>query len=210
LNSTRFASGLLLLALLAASGVAAAVLPWMSLEEITGGAEVIVLGTVESAQSAWSADGRMIVTRTTVSVETSLKGSPRDKVIVETPGGRVGDQTMIASGAPVFRPGERVVLFLEPAGERRPDTASGSRTRQAPGVASLHAVVGWNLGRMSVRRDPRTGRDLVEDRTSGSFYLDRQGRPVGPERAGKGPAELRQFLREVERLVAAGAAGGAP
>jgi hypothetical protein len=208
LNSIKFASVLLLLALWPAAAATAAVLSWMSLEEITGAAEVIVLGTVESAESAWSADGRIIVTRTTVSVESSLKGGPRDKVIVETPGGRVGDQTMIASGAPVFRPGERVVLFLEPAGERRPGAGNGSGTRQEPGEASLHAVVGWNLGRMSVRRDPRTGRDLVEDRTSGSLYLDRQGRPVGQERAGKGPVELRQLLREVETLVTAGPVGG--
>jgi hypothetical protein len=164
----------------------------MSLEEITGRAEVIVLGMVESAEGAWSEDGRIIVTRSTVSVERALKGGPRAQVIVETPGGRVGDQTLIASGAPVFRAGDRVVLFLEPAGAAD------------PGAAARHAVVGWNLGKMSVRREPRSGRDLVEDRTAGSLYLDRQGRPVGPERSGKGPAELKQFLGEVERLVAAG------
>lgn len=187
-------------ALLVSALAGAAVLPWMSLEEIAGRADVIVLGTVESAESAWSEDGRIIVTRATVSVERALKGGPRLRVVVETPGGRVGDQTMIASGAPVFRAGERLVLFLEPAGAAGADAAGGG--------AGPRAVVGWNLGRMIVRRDPRTGRDLVEDRTSGSLYLDRQGRPVGPERSGKGPAELRQFLGEIERLVAAGPGRG--
>lgn len=191
MNPFKFAWAVLL-SLVAAATAGAAVLPWMSLEEITGRAEVIVLGMVESAEGAWSEDGRIIVTRSTVSVERALKGGPRAQVIVETPGGRVGDQAMIASGAPVFRAGDRVVLFLEPAGAAD------------PGAAPRHAVVGWNLGRMIVRHDPRTGRDLVEDRTSGSLYLDRQGRPVGPERIGKGPAELKQFLGEVERLVAAG------
>ncbi len=61
---------------------------------------------------------------------------------------------------------------------------------------------------MSVRRDPLTGRDRVEDRTAGSLYLDPQGRPVGPERTGKGPAELGPFLQEVERLIARRPAGG--
>lgn len=191
MNPFKFACAVLL-ALLVSTSAFAAVLPWMSLEEITAQAEVIVLGTVESAEGVWSDDGRIIVTRARVSIERALKGGPRARVIVEAPGGRVGDQTMIASGAPVFRAGDRVVLFLEPAGAAD------------PGAALRHAVVGWNLGRMTVRRDPRTGRDLVDDRTSGSLYLDRQGRPVGPERSVKGPVQLKQFLGDVERLVAAG------
>jgi len=207
LNSIKFVAAALLV-LAVPTAASAAVLPWMSLEEITGQAEVIVLGTVESAESSWSPDGRIIVTRTTVSVERPLLGGPRGKVIVETPGGRVGDQTMIASGAPVFQRGERVVLFLEPAGEQLPGPGVPGGASTPPGGAALHAVVGWNLGRMSVRRDPLTGRDRVEDRTAGSLYLDRQGKPVGPERSGKGPAELGQFLQEVERLIARRPAGG--
>jgi len=163
LNSIKFVAAALVVLAVPTAAVAA-VLPWMSLEEITGQAEVIVLGTVESAESSWSPDGRIIVTRTTVSVERPLLGGPRARVIVETPGGRVGDQTMIASGAPVFQRGERVVLFLEPAGEQRPGAGALGGARTPPGGAALHAVVGWNLGRVSVRRDPLTGRDRVEDR----------------------------------------------
>src|SRR5262249_9937568 len=125
-----------------------------------------------------------------------LKGGPRGRVVVETPGGRVGDLAMVASGAPVFRKGERLVLFLEPSGEA---SSPGGRR---------HGVVGWNQGRMSVRRDPRTGRDVVDDKTAGATLLDRQGRPVGEGRSGRGPADLQDLLREVERLVAG--AGAAP
>jgi len=170
----------------------------MGLDEITVKSEVIILGKVEATESGWSDDGRIIVTRATVSVERALKGGPRAQVIVETPGGRVGEVAMIASGAPVFHAGDRVVLFLESAGGR---AAGGGG---AGGPARRHAVVGWNLGKMDVTRDPRTGRDLVRDRTSGALYLDRQGRPVTPERAGKGPAELQQFLEQVQGLVTAG------
>ena len=155
---------------------------------------MIVLGTVESVESGWSDDGRIIVTRTTVTVERSLKGGPRARVVVETPGGRVGDLAMVASGAPVFHAGERLLLFLEPAGAATGGAAAEGGRR--------HGVVGWNQGRMNVRRDPRTGRDVVEDRTAGTLYLDRQGKPVGPGRSGRGPAELQDLLREVERLVA--------
>src|SRR5258706_6787455 len=151
LNSIKFAS-VLLVALLATTVASAAVPPWMSLEEITGQAEVIVLGTVVSAESAWSADGRIIVTRTTVSVERPLLGGPRARVIVETPGGRVGDQTMVASGAPVFRSGERVVLFLEPAGEQRPGPAGGSGAHGSPGGGGPDAGGGWEPGGVGGRR----------------------------------------------------------
>jgi len=92
---------------LAAALASATVLPWMSLEEITARSDVIVLGKVEAADSGWSDDGRIIVTRATVSVERALKGGPRVQVIVETAGGRIGDVAMIASGAPVFRAGRR-------------------------------------------------------------------------------------------------------
>lgn len=170
----------------------------MSLEEIAAQADVVVLGTVESITSSWSDDGRMIVTRASIAVERALKGGPRAGVVVETPGGRVGDVALVASGAPVFRVGERVVLFLEPAGEK----GAGPGASGGGAGPSLHAVVGWNQGRMTVRRDPRTGRDLVEDRTSGALYLDREGRPVGPGRSGKGPADLPSFLRALERLIA--------
>lgn len=178
----------------------ATVLPWMDLEEITAKANLIVLGRVERSEAGWSDDGRIIVTRATVSVERALKGGPRARVEVETPGGRVGDVGMIAAGAPVFHVGDRLVLFLEPAGD--PGAGGGSARR--------HAVVGWNLGKMDVTRDPRTGRDLVRDRTSGALYLDRQGKPVAPDRTGKGPAELGEFLQRVERLVATGPQGKKP
>ncbi len=188
---------------LALSVAGATVVPWMDLKEIAAKADVIVLGTVESVESGWSDDGRIIVTRATVTVERSFKGGPRARVVVETPGGKVGDLAMVASGAPVFHAGERLVLFLEPAGGAAGGAAAGGGGRR-------HGVVGWNQGRMMVRRDARTGRDLVEDRTAGTLYLDRQGKPVGPGRSGKGPAELQEFLQDVERLVAEAARGSAP
>jgi hypothetical protein len=187
---------LLLMAPVLADRAAAAVLPWMDLEEIAGKAEVIALGTVESAESAWSDDGRIIVTRAAIAVERALKGGPRARVIVETPGGRVGDQTMIASSAPVFAKGERVVLFLE---------ASGPAADRAE---RRYSVVGWNLGCLWVHHDPQSGRDLVHDGTGGALYLDREGRPIDPGRRGAGPAELQDYLRRVEALVQRGGKDG--
>jgi len=165
----------------------------MGLEEMTHKAEIIALGKVEAAESVWSDDGRIIVTRATVAVERSLKGGPRSRVVVETPGGKIGDQLMVASSSPIFSVGERVVLFLERVGQQE-----------------RFGVVGWNLGKMVIRRDPRTGRELVSDRTVEAVYLDRQGKRVNPEHLGAGPVELGQFLRQVEDLVSRDRLDAAP
>ncbi|HEU4402248.1 MAG TPA: hypothetical protein VFT43_09095 [Candidatus Polarisedimenticolia bacterium] len=177
--------------MLACRPATAAVLPWLGLEEITAQAEVIVLGKVERLEGGWSDDGRIIVTRVTLAVEHPVKGGPRERVVLEVPGGRVGDLAMVASGAPLFAPGERVIVFLEPSGTPAPD-----------GTRPNLAVVGWNLGAMRVRRDAASGRDLVDDQTGGAIYLDRQGRPVDPGRQGRGPRELGQFLRDIAGIVA--------
>jgi hypothetical protein len=219
----RALPGFLVLCLLAGGSASfparAAVVHWLGLEEMTARAEVIVLGKVEEAAGAWSEDGRIIVTRVTASVERAIKGGPRARVTFEVPGGSVGDQIMVASGAPVFRVGERVIVFLEPAGAgaAASGSAAGNAAGNAPGSApgavagpesGRLAVVGWNLGKLDVRRDRQTGRDLVHPRAGGVSYLDREGRPVGGQ-AATGPVELGQFLREIEGLAARGRKAGA-
>lgn len=165
----------------------ATVIPWLSLEEMTGRAEVIAYGEVRSAEGGWSGDGRIIVTRVTVAIDRALKGGPRASVSFEVPGGKADGQMMIASGAPAFRAGERVVVFLETAGR---------------GAAAHLAVVGWNLGTMEVARDPYSGRDVVRDRSGNALYVDRDGRVVRPAPRRGGPADLGWFLDEVARLAA--------
>jgi hypothetical protein len=177
----------------------AAVVPWLTLEELTASAEVIVLGTVEETQAAWTPDRTLIVTRVTVAVERPVKGGPRSRVTFEVPGGRVGEAMLVASGAPMFVKGERVVLFLDRA--RGPGEEAGAARARPLGVA------GWNLGKMTVRRDAATGRDLVRGRSGGAVYVGRDGRPVR-ETGGEGPVELSGFLRRVEGLLKAPGAGG--
>src|SRR5690606_25221827 len=55
-----------------------------------------------------------------VTVERPLKGdSIAGSVVVRTPGGRDGEEWMHVFGAPEFRRGERVLLFLRPIGDDR-------------------------------------------------------------------------------------------
>ena len=190
--------GALLLALLAWSpATLAAVVPYMGLEDLEREAEVVVLGSVEAADSGWSDDGRIIVTRVTVTVEEVLKGGPRKNLVIEVPGGTMGGQTLVASGAPMFRKGDRAVLFLQhgaPAMER------------GAAQALPLAVVGWNQGRFEMRRDPNTRRDIVRQPSGGTLYVDAQGRPAARDVQVSGPRELSDFLKEIEGLVARGRA----
>ena len=181
------------------SPAGAAVVPWLSLEEMTRGAEVIVLGTVDEVEAAWTPDRSMIVTRVTVAVEKPLKGGPRALVAFEVPGGRVGDTTLVASGAPIFRRGERVLLFLDRGrGPGEPEEAARARPL---------GVAGWNLGRMTVRRDPATGREVVRRGAGGALYVGRDGRPVA-EPGGEGPVELGGFLERLKGILEKAEPGG--
>ena len=165
----------------------AATVPWIDLEEMATRAEVIALGTVEKVESAWTPDGRMIVTTATIEIEKGLKGGPWRRVSIRIPGGRVGDQTMVASGAPTFREGERLVVFLEKPGAV-PETP--------------FSIVGWNLGKMTVRRDARTDLDIVHAPSGESVtYIGPDGRPIERARGRRGPEELGQFLQRVESIL---------
>jgi len=188
-------------------GGRAATVPWIDLEEMANRAEVIALGTVEKVESAWTADGRVIVTTATIEIEKGLKGGPWRRVSIRTPGGRVGDQTMVASGAPTFLEGERLVVFLERPGAGTPGRDAGG-TRGGPDQArdaiseTPFAIVGWNLGKMPVRRDARTDLDIVHDPSRDSTtYLGPDGRPIDRARSRRGPEELGQFLQRVEKIL---------
>jgi hypothetical protein len=167
---------------------AASVVPYFSLEDLEQHGDVVVLGEVRAVNSMLSEDGRIIVTRATVRVERALKGGPRAEVVVEVPGGTLNGTTLVASGAPRFTEGERVVLFLEAAGGR-------------------FGVAGWNQGRFTVRRDPRTGRDLVTQPGGGSLSVDPHGRPAPRDPRLAGPRVLEDFLRDVEAIMARAARG---
>ena len=212
-----------------AEGVGAATVPWIDLEEMATQAEVIALGRVDKVESAWTPDGRMIVTTATIEIEKALKGGPWRRVSIRTPGGRVGDQIMVASGAPTFSEGERLIVFLErpgagasgrytagadsaPAGAEPDASVSRGGPDRGRDVAleTPFSIVGWNLGKMPVRRDTRTDRDLVHDPSRDSVtYVGPDGRPIDRARGRRGPEELGQFLRRVERILDVAAKGAA-
>ena len=111
--------------------------------EVVAGSQIIVYGRVAEVRPEWSGDRTRIDTIVTLEAGSYLKGGPGDAVTFRVPGGQIGRYKNVMVGAPEFRQGEEVVLFLSAAG---------------PSIAH---VFGLNQGVYRVRVDSRTGRRLV-------------------------------------------------
>jgi len=131
------------LSLLVAAPLPAAVLVPAELGELAREAAVIAHGRVIAVQGVWTAGRRSIETVVTLEVATVLKGQPGREVSLRVPGGELGRYRSVMVGAPVFREGQEVIVFL---GGRAP---------------SLPYLLGLGQGVYRVRRDPRTGAGMV-------------------------------------------------
>jgi hypothetical protein len=113
--------------------------------------DLVVVGNVTAVDAVEEPDGR-IVTRTTLAVDRVLKGrARRASLVVTTPGGRVGDRTVVVYGSPSFHPGEAVLVYLQRTvqGELRPRalamsvywlSTAADGTPQAERLAPFHEV----------------------------------------------------------------------
>jgi hypothetical protein len=81
--------------------------------EVVSSSDLVVHGRVVSVRGQASGDRRTIETIVTVSVLDALKGQPGETVYFRVPGGQVGRYRRVMIGAPEFREGEEVVLFLK-------------------------------------------------------------------------------------------------
>ncbi len=118
--------------LLAASGAAkATTLLRMSLAQMSRTAGAIVRARCVGNTTGW--DAGEIWTFTSFEVEEAWRGAPAAQITVRLLGGRVGNLTSSVSGVPRFRPGEDVVLFLEP-------TPRGD-----------YSIVSWQQGTFRIR-----------------------------------------------------------
>jgi hypothetical protein len=126
-----------------AQDVRATVLLPADFREVVAGSQIIVYGRVAGVRPEWSDDRSRIDTIVTLQAGSYLKGGPGDAVTFRVPGGQIGRYRNVMIGAPEFREGEEVVLFLSAAG---------------PSIAH---VFGLNQGVYRVRVDARTGQRVV-------------------------------------------------
>ena len=89
----------------------------LGLDQLTILADRVIVGEVLSVESRWDAEHKRIFTNIQVQVAEAWKGgtAPGGKVLVQQPGGRVGDIESRVHGLAEFRAGDRAVLFLKGA-----------------------------------------------------------------------------------------------
>jgi hypothetical protein len=129
--SPSFASFVLAALLLAIPPRALATVEAQSTEALTRSASVVVIGRVERVECRFTAGHAAIVSLASVVIEEALKGThPRRRIVVETLGGEIGRVGMRATDAARLQTGQRVLLFLTPAGTRE-----GHRVHEIVGQA---------------------------------------------------------------------------
>lgn len=105
----------LLAALLAVALPARAltVLP-ATFEELVRESVAVVHGRVREVQGRWTSDRRTIESAVTLDVYDAFKGAVTATATATfvVPGGEAGGRILVMPGAPTFRPGDEVVVFL--------------------------------------------------------------------------------------------------
>jgi len=112
-----FMRAALLLAIPAAAA-ATVVIP-IDFRELVNVSTTIVHGRVTRVHTDWVDGRRSIQTFVTVAADEFLKGRLDGTVTVAVPGGQIGRYKTVFVGAPEFREGDEVVLFLRAYGGRQ-------------------------------------------------------------------------------------------
>ena len=119
----------------------ATTLLWMSVAQMAQRAPLIVRARCLANSAGW--DAGEIWTLTSFDVVEVWRGAASGRITVRLLGGTAGNLTSSVSGVPRFRPGEEVVLFLEP-------TPRGD-----------YSVLSWEQGTFRLRRDHVTNEEIV-------------------------------------------------
>jgi len=170
--------------LICCRAVRATTLERMPLARMVQAAQVIVRARCVSNSTAW--DAGEIWTHTTFKVEEAWKSPSGSQlpgtIAVRLLGGTVGALTSHVSGVPRFRPGEDVLIFLEP-------TSRGD-----------FSVAGWAQGTFRIRRDPRSGERTVTQDTAAFATFNPRSRRF--EATGIRNLPLETLREQVESAIA--------
>jgi hypothetical protein len=174
---------------LAELGIARASVTTMGLEQLVQASTDIVRGHVASQESRWNETNTQIVTWTTVAVEERFRGRAPATVVVEQPGGTVGNMRSDAAGAVRFQEGGDYVLFLEPS-------------KLNP---SRRLVVGMIQGAYRIYRDATTNEERVIQPSLKPVERDetRISEPAAEPPAGAETISLTQFSQQLSAALAA-------
>ena len=150
--STKALLVLLGVSLAASSTAQGGTLQAKSLQQLIDGADLIVRGQVQAVTPGppWEgAPGTTIA----ISVQEQWKGTSLSTLRLVQPQGTERGITQEVPGLPTFRLEEEVILFV---------------VREARGE---YRVLGGKQGKFSIKTDPRSGKQVVEDLAGAQFDL---------------------------------------
>jgi len=139
-----------------------AVMVKIPLSALTTQADAIVVADVLGVECQWSWDRRTIQSIVTLRASEVLKGKiDRPEILIQVPGGKVGEISLRVSDMPAFAAGERALIFLSEI----PDRQDGANS-PAVGLLSAPAfhVLGAAQGKYRIEPDGRAwkeGYDLL-------------------------------------------------
>ncbi len=141
----------------------ASVLP-LSVEQMTELADTIVEVRVAGSGSRWTHDPmtrerQTILTDVRLSVTRTLKGDLPTEYILSHSGGSVGSTTLMVSDTPVFKPGQRSILFLDENGviggvQGKLDIVDGEVVTLGRPLAQIEALILSGSSGEELRDDP--------------------------------------------------------
>ena len=166
------------------SALSATVLIPSDFREIVSGSQIIVHGRVSEVRAEWTEGRRRIESVVTLAPSSVYRGTAARTVTFRVPGGQIGRYKSVTVGAPEFRVGEEVVLFLKARGP------------------SVPQIFGLNQGVFRVQVEPRTNRRLVTQPIV-------MAKGAAPERVVRGasarrPLPLDQFAAQIRTVLQGG------
>lgn len=167
------------------SVLSATVLIPSDFREIVSGSQIIVHGRVTDVRPEWTPGRRRIESVVTVAPSSFYRGTASGTVIFRVDGGQIGRYKSVTVGAPEFRQGEELVLFLQAHGP------------------SVPRVFGMNQGVFRIDVDTRTGRRLVMQPIIAAAGPAPQ--PVVRGARERRPLPLDQFAAQIRTVLQGGA-----
>jgi hypothetical protein len=159
-------AAVLALALLAPLAWATQVL-YRSPQQLGTESALVVRGEVAGGRSYWNESHTKILTETRINVAERYKGAAGGSINILQLGGVVGNVRMTVHGALSWRPGEEVLLFLEPFED--------GAWRVSGFMQGKYRVVRDDGGEPFVENAPAAGAEVV-----GAPGAEGQMRPSGP------------------------------
>jgi hypothetical protein len=140
---------------------------------------LVVEGKVASVRSFWNGKRTKILTETAIAIDETFKGSAQRSVRILQLGGTIDNMKVTVQGAPDWKPGEEVLLFLEPYD------------------SEYFRVSAFSQGKFSIERDSNTGEPFVyRPALQGTEVLHAPSGEKPTKGAGAARVPLQQFIAD--------------